>query len=240
MRRLVADGWSVVAVDIGADDPAVGYPLGTADELRALESLGPVRSVVADVRDVDALTAAVAVAESQFGGLDAAVAAAGVIAGGAVHWETSMAAERAVVDIDLVGVMHLARAAIPALLRRPAPRDGRFVAVSSAAAVRGLPRLAAYCAAKAGVAGFIRGLAADLRGSGVTANAVSPGSTDTSMLAASAAIYDLDSAEEFAGQQPVERLLSPDEVAATIAWLAGSETGGITGADVPVDGGLRL
>jgi SDR family mycofactocin-dependent oxidoreductase len=240
VRRLVADGWSVVAVDVAADDAAIGYPLGTEAELHALESLGPVASVVADVRDVDALGAAVAMAESRYGGVDAAVAAAGVIAGGAAHWDTNPAAERAVIDVDLIGVMNLARVAVPALLRRKTPRDGRFIAVASAAATRGMPRLASYCAAKAGVTGFVRGLAADLRGTGVTANAVSPGSTDTAMLAASAAIYDLSSADEFAAQQPVERLLSPDEVAATIAWLAGPDTSAITGTDLPVDGGLRL
>ena len=239
-RRLVADGWSVVAVDIAADDAAIGYSLGTEADLRALEALGSVAAIVADVRHVDALAAAVGVAESRFGGVDAVVAAAGVVAGGAAHWETDPAAERAVIDIDLIGVMNLARVSVPAMLRRSTPREGRFIAVASAAATRGMPRLASYSAAKAGVAGFIRGLAADLRGTGVTANAVSPGSTNTAMLAASAAIYDLSSVEQFAAQQPVERLLSPDEVAATIAWLAGPETGAITGADVPVDGGLRL
>jgi SDR family mycofactocin-dependent oxidoreductase len=240
VRLLAADGWQVVAVDLCADDPAIGYPLATADELHALEGLGSVVSVTADVRDVDALATAVARAESEWGGLDAAVAVAGVIAGGAPHWETDRASERAVLDIDLSGVLNLARVAVPAILRRPAPRHGRFVAVASAAAVRGLSRLAAYSAAKAGVAGFVRGLAADLRGTGITANAVSPGSTDTAMLAASAEIYQLADASAFAGQQPVERLLTPQEVAAAIAWLLGYETGGITGADIPVDGGLRL
>jgi len=240
VRRLAADGWAVVAVDAAADDAAIDYPLGNSEELRALESLGPVEGVVADVRDIDALAAAVVLAASRFGGLDAAVAAAGVIAGGTAHWDTAVEAERAVVDIDLVGVMNLARVAVPALLQRPSPREGRFIAVASAAAARGLPRLASYCAAKAGVSGFIRGLAADLRGTGITANAVSPGSTDTAMLQASAAIYDLASIDEFASQQPIERLLSPDEVAAAIAWLAGPDTGAITGTDVPVDGGLRL
>ena len=82
-------------------------------------------------------------------------------------------------DVNLGGVLALARAAIPALLRRPAPRSGRFLAVASAAATRGLPMLAAYCAAKAGVAGLVRALAVELADTGVTANAVSPGSTDT-------------------------------------------------------------
>ena len=88
--------------------------------------------------------------------------------------------------------------------------------------------------------GFIRGLAGDLRGTGLTANAVSPGSTDTAMLAESAQIYELSGVDVFASQQPVERLLSPDEVAAALVWLAREDNGGITGAVVPVDGGLSL
>jgi SDR family mycofactocin-dependent oxidoreductase len=240
VRRLVAEDWSVVATDVCADDPTLSYPLGTRGELEALALPGRVTTFVADVRDVDALAQAVAVAESSYAGLDAAFAVAGVIAGGAPHWETSRDAEEAVLDVDLYGVLNLARVAVPALLRRPSPRTGRFVAVASSASVAGLPWLAAYCAAKAGVAGFVRGLAADLRGTGVTANAVAPGSTDTAMLAESARLYGLSSVAEFASQQPVERLLTPDEVAAAAVWLAGAEAGGITGALLPVDGGLSL
>src|ERR671914_273172 len=121
-----------------------------------------------------------------------------------------------------------------------APRGGRFTAVSSTAASRGLPLLSAYCGSKAGVSGLVRGLAADLRGTGVTANAVSPGSTRTPILDESASLYGLPSAEAFAAQQPVERLLDPDEVAAMIAWLAGPAGGAVTGADIPVDGGLAV
>jgi NAD(P)-dependent dehydrogenase (short-subunit alcohol dehydrogenase family) len=137
-------------------------------------------------------------------------------------------------------VLNLARVAVPALLRRPAPRQGRFIAVASAAATRGLPMLAAYCAAKAGVAGFIRALAAELGGTGVTANCVAPGSTATPMLAESARLYRLPAAGDFAGQQPLGRLLRPAEVAAAIAFLASDAASGMTGACVPVDGGLTL
>jgi SDR family mycofactocin-dependent oxidoreductase len=244
VRALAAQGWAVLAVDRCADDPALPYRLGSRDELDKVvsEAGGPgtAAAFVADARDEAALAAAVAAAETEWGGLDAAVAAAGVIAGGAPLWEMPAAQQRAVLDTDLGGVINLARVAVPALLRRPAPRSGRFLAVASAAATRGLPMLAAYCAAKAGVAGLIRALAVELGETGVTANAVSPGSTETSMLAESARLYGLPGASAFAAQQPVHRLLAPDEVAAALAWLAGAASGGITGAVLPVDGGLAL
>jgi NAD(P)-dependent dehydrogenase (short-subunit alcohol dehydrogenase family) len=100
--------------------------------------------------------------------------------------------------------------------------------------------LAAYCAAKAGVAGLIRALAVELGRTGVTANAVSPGSTDTAILAASARLYDLASPQDFAANQPVGRLLAPAEIAAVLAFLAGPGSSAMTGAVVPADGGLAL
>ena len=196
--------------------------------------------MAADVRDPAAMTGAVAAAERRWGGLDAAIAAAGVIAGGVPLWEMPEDQQRAVLDTDLGGVLALARAAVPALLRRPQPRSGRFLAVASAAATRGLPMLAAYCAAKAGVTGLIRALAVELGGSGVTANAVSPGSTDTPMLAESARLYRLPGSDSFAGQQPLGRLVGADEVAAALVWLAGPGSSAMTGAVVPVNGGLAL
>jgi SDR family mycofactocin-dependent oxidoreductase len=201
---------------------------------------GDVVGYVADTRDPDALAAAVGEAERRWGGLDAAIAVAGVIAGGAPAWQVPREREAALLDVNLGGVLNLARVAVPALLRRPAPRRGRFIAVASAAATRGMPMLAAYSAAKAGVAGFIRALAAELGGTGVTANAVSPGSTATAALDESARLYALPAAESFAIQQPLGRLLRPEEVAAVIAFLAGEDASGMTGAIVPVDGGLAL
>lgn len=239
VRALVADGWAVVATDRCSDDPRLPYPLATRDELEALA--GPsVTTCVADTTSASDLAAAVALAESTYGGLDAALAVAGVVAGGVPLWEQDADQVQAVLDVDLHGVVALARTAVPALLRRPAPRTGRFVAVSSAAATRGLPMLAAYCAAKAGVNGLVRGLAAELRGTGVTASCVSPGSTRTPVLEESARLYGLADVEHFARQQPLERLLEPEEVAAALVWLAGPHSSGVTGADVAVDGGLAL
>lgn len=241
VARLDAAGWAVVAVDRASDDPRLPYAMGTGAELDAV--VGAARAAVAvrgDATDLAVMTAAVGLAEERFGGLDAVISVAGVIAGGVPLWEVPLEQERAVLEVNLDGVLVAARAGVPALLRRPQPRSGRFLAVASAAATRGLPMLAAYCAAKAGVAGLVRGLAAELRGTGVTANAVSPGSTATAILDESARLYDLESAEAFSAQQPLERLLDPDEVAAALVWLAGTDASALTGATIPVDGGLAL
>jgi SDR family mycofactocin-dependent oxidoreductase len=241
VRRLAADGWSVVAVDRCADDPRLPYALGTEAELRAVVAeAGSAIAFVADACDEAAMAEAVRLAEARFGGLDAMIAVAGVIAGGVPFWEMPERELEAVLDTDLGSVCVAARTGIPALLRRPPPRAGRFIAVASAAATRGLPMLAAYCAAKAGVTGLVRALAAELRGTGVTANAVNPGSTATATLDESARLYALESAEAFSAQQPLERLIEPAEVAEMLAWLAGPAASAITGGAVPVDGGLAL
>lgn len=246
VAALAADGWRVVAVDRGGDDPRLPYSMAGAAEFAATvaaanEAAGEeqVRAELADVADTDAMASVIARAED-WGGVEAMVANAGVIAGGAPAWELSQAEEDAVVEVCLRGVMVAARVAVPALLRRPEPRAGRFLATASAASFRGLPGLAAYCAAKAGVSGFVRALATDLRGTGVTAVAVAPGSTDTPILAESARLYDLEGAPSFAPQQPIERLIEPAEVAAMIAWLSGPGGAAVTGTTVSVDGGLSV
>ena len=251
--RLAIAGWRVAIIDVVGDvgvasplDDLLGYRLATAADLAA--SVAAINSTTgdsaaavgftADVRDAAALTAAVDAAADHFGRIDAAVAAAGAIAGGPEVWQTDEAIWDVMVGINLTGVFHLAKAVIPHLLARPEPRSGRFVAVASAASVDGLPRLGAYTAAKAGVAGLIRALAAELGPEGVTANAVAPGSTRTAMLDASAAVYDLVSVDEFVVHQPIGRLLEPDEIAAAIAWLCSPDASAVTGAVLPVDGGM--
>jgi len=241
-RTLADAGWSVLAVDSVTDDPALPYEMGTPAQLEKTAAYAPDRIVAftADVRDAAQLEAAVESARATWGGLDAAIGAAGVIAGGRPLWEVPPAQEKAVIDVNLYGALNLARAAVPELLKRPEPRSGRFIVVASAAASRGLPMLAAYCAAKAGVTGLIRSLAAELGNTGVTANAVSPGSTRTEILDESARLYGLPDAQTFAAQQPMQRLLDPQEIADVLVFLAGEASSAMTGAIVAVDGGLGL
>ena len=101
-----------------------------------------------------------------------------------------------------------------------------------------MPGLAMYSASKAAVVAYVRALAADLAGTGVLANAICPGSTRGAMLAESAGLYDLPHQDAFAGQQLVRRILEPNEVAAAVVWLCGPAASALTGAVVPVDGGL--
>ncbi|MGH9057172.1 MAG: mycofactocin-coupled SDR family oxidoreductase [Acidimicrobiales bacterium] len=240
--RLAHSGWNLVLVDRCQDDPQLPYPLATPEDLDAtIEACGgPGRAegVVADVRDQGALDAAVATAMRRFGGLDAALAIAGCIGGGCAAWETPDPLWSTLLAVNLEGTWRLAKAAVPAMLQRPAPREGRFVAVSSAGGSVGLYMLAAYSAAKHGVIGLVRSLAAELGPYGITANAVAPGSTSTAMLDASAAVYGLDSPDELAAHHLLGRVLTPDEPAALVAWLCGPESSGVTGSVLAVDAGM--
>lgn len=239
---LCAEGYQVTALDVcsGDDVPdGVAYGLAEPADLDAVAARHPeqVLPIRADVRDPDAVRAAVDATRRRFGRLDAAVAAAAVLSGGSPQWDTSPAHLQSLFDVNFSGVWHTAAVSIPAMLAGPDPAGCRFVAVASAAGERGLFRLTGYVASKHAVVGIVRGLAADLAGTGVTAVAVAPGSTRTPMLAATASVYGT-TVEELAAHQQLRRLAEPDEVARVIALCCSPAGAVLNGSVVRADGGF--
>ena len=236
--RLAADGWSLLLVDACAPQPSADYPMPTPADLAAVArdcvaaGAASVDELIADVGDGSVRDKV----RNMLGGRApaAVVTAAGVIRGDPA-WAVPDDAFGLMMRVNLLGVKHLADACVPPMIEAG---TGRFVAISSAAALRAMPMLAAYSAGKGAVLAYVRALAADLAGTGVTANVVCPGSTRGPMLAASASLYDLPGQDSFSAQALLRRLLDPAEVAAAVAWLCGPDAGALTGAVIPVDAGL--
>lgn len=246
VRALLQRGYHVLAVDSCAGEgpgrPAgVDYALADRAQLEALERMGEGRvlGAVIDVTDRDALSAATDLAVDRFGGLDVAVAAAAVILGGEPVWETPASHLRTVWDVDVMGVWNTAAACVPHMLRAVDPTGCRFVALASAAGERGLFHLGAYTMAKHAVVGLVRALAADLVGTGVTAVAVSPGSTRTTMLEATASLYELGDAAQLADAQQLRRLVAPEEVAEVVAFCCSPAGALLNGSVVHAGGGFE-
>lgn len=241
-RRLAGDGFDLLLIDRPTDDlaDAVHYALGTGEELirtaaDCREAGAVVLTATADVRNEDAVAQAVALVPD--GRLRAVVAVAGIMGADKPAWEFTRAELTLDLDTNFHGVANLARATVPHLLAAPAG-TGRFVAVVSIAGEIGLPRLAAYVASKHAALGYIRSLAADLGPSGVTANAILPGSTRTALLERSAQVYGLTDIEQFGPSQRLGRLIEPADIAAAASWLCGPDSSAVTGTDFRVDGGF--
>jgi len=241
--ELCRQGYAVTALDActGGDVlPGVGYPMATPDDLAELAERFPdqVLATESDVRDREALDSAVNATLVRFGRLDAVVAAAGVVVGGQPQWETPDEHLRTLIDVNVLGVWNTAAVSIPTMLAGPDPAGCRFVAVASAAGERGLYNLTGYSASKHAVVGIVRGLSADLVGTGMAAIAVAPGSTRTPMLSATADLYDT-TPEELAAHQSIRRLIEPEEIAAAIALCCSPAGAALNGSVVRADGGFR-
>jgi NAD(P)-dependent dehydrogenase (short-subunit alcohol dehydrogenase family) len=224
-------------VAVGA--PALDEARAAADEIAA--EGGTAIGVAADVRDGAALAAAADQAAHEFGGLDVLVTSAGIQRYGTV---TGTSEERwdEVFAVNVKGVYLAARAALP-YLRRSA--SGAVVVVSSVQAHAAQSGVAAYAASKGALSALVRSMAVDEAGHGVRVNAVCPGSVDTPMLRASAALFSdgspqavQDTVQGWGRSHPLARVARPAEVAEVVSSLAGERASFVTGEDVRVDGGL--
>ena len=138
-----------------------------------------------------------------------------------------------VIATNLTATWRMAKRVVPKMMKA---RWGRIVVVSSVGAYIGAPGQSNYAASKAGLIGLARSIAREYGPRGITANVVAPGPIDTDMLAA---LPD-DKRDSMSAQVPVGRIGSVDEVAAAVMFLASEPAGYITGAVVPVDGGLGM
>jgi NAD(P)-dependent dehydrogenase (short-subunit alcohol dehydrogenase family) len=196
----------------------------------------PLVGIRADVADDVSVRAAVEQAAHRLGGIDILVNNAGIGAQGTIEDNPDDEWQR-VFDVNVFGVVRTTRAALPHLRRS---RSASIVNTCSIAATAGLPERALYSATKGAVLALTRATAADLVATGIRVNCVNPGTADTPWIARLLDRAADPEAERAAlnARQPTGRLVSADEVAAAIAYLAGPLAGSTTGADIAVDGGM--
>ena len=196
------------------------------------EDAGGLLAVRCDVTSGEDVDAAFSAVEAELGPVEVLVSNAGITAD-QLLLSMKEDAWAAVIDANLTGAYRVARRATSKMIRA---RWGRMVFVSSVVGLTGSPGQTNYAASKAGLVGFARSLAREIGGRGVTVNVVSPGFVTTDMTAALPEARQ----QEILEQVPLKRMATAEEVAAAITFLASDEAGYVTGAVIPVDGGLGM
>ncbi|MET0523346.1 MAG: beta-ketoacyl-ACP reductase [Nocardioides sp.] len=185
-----------------------------------------------DITDGDAVEAAFKAAEDAHGPVEVLVANAGITHDTLLlrmsddDWDS-------VIDTNLTGSFRLAKRASKGMLRL---RRGRIIFISSVVGLLGSPGQVNYAASKAGLVGMARSIARELGSRSITANVVAPGYVETDMTA----VLTDEQREAIKGQVPLARYAAPEEVASAVTWLAGDGAAYVTGAVIPVDGGLGM
>lgn len=229
-RRLKNDGLRVTVL---------GRSLEAGQRFSA-EAPEQLHAVAADVSDEQQVAKALAQAQDRFGPIQLLINNAGQ-AQSMPFRKMERALWQQMLDVNLTGTMLCTQAVLPAMLDAG---WGRIVNVASTAGLVGYPYVSAYCAAKHGVIGLTRSLARELARKGVTVNAVCPGYTDTDIMRDSIANImqktgrtEQQARAEFTKVNPQGRLVQPDDVADTVAWLCGGGTNAVTGQTISVSGG---
>jgi 2-keto-3-deoxy-L-fuconate dehydrogenase len=236
LRALVTGGASGIGLAAASLLAERGARVAVLD--RDVGGVGPpLLALRADVTDDEAVRAAVEAAAERWGGLDVVVNNAGIGAAGTIE-DNPDEEWRRVFDVNVLGMVRVARAALPHLR---ASEHAAIVNTCSIAATAGLPSRALYSATKGAVLSLTLAMAADHLADGVRVNCVNPGTVDTPWVARLLAAAPDAAAERAAleARQPIGRLVDAGEVAEAIAYLASPAAGATTGTALPVDGGMQ-
>jgi SDR family mycofactocin-dependent oxidoreductase len=243
--QLAREGADVIGVDVCAQNDSVAYAMSTPEDLvetaRAVEGEG--RRFVgrqADVRDLAALERAIEEGTEELGAVDVIVANAGIAA---LSMDDQEREWDEVIGVNLTGVYHTVRAALPSMLERG--RGGSIVLISSTAGLVGVggnsPGMLAYTASKHGVIGLTRSWANYLAPHNIRVNSVAPGGVRTPMLVNDALPKFVKGHPEFAGSMggtlPGNGVVEPEDISSAVVWLASDSARYVTGVVLPVDAG---
>jgi NAD(P)-dependent dehydrogenase (short-subunit alcohol dehydrogenase family) len=226
-ERLVRDGYVVAALD---RDGA-----GLDRLVAELSPAGPIEGFTVDVAVRGDVDEAIASTADRLGPIAVVVNNAGLVVAGDVP-HTSADSWALMIAVNLTGVYHVCAAALPIMLEAG---TGAVVNIASASGIAGLRDRAAYCAAKAGVIGLTRAMAADHAAAGIRVNAICPGTIATNLVdEVVARSADPEATRRaMAERQPLGRMGRPEEIAAAVAYLASDDAGFITGTTLVIDGG---
>jgi (+)-trans-carveol dehydrogenase len=252
---LAREGADIIAIDIAAQIDTVPFPMAGPDDLketvRQVEALDRrIIAVQADVRDFDAVKQALEFGVAELGRLDIVVANAAIANFGRAD-QMSEDQWRDVIDVDLTGVWHTAKAAVPHI--RAGGRGGSIVLISSAIALGAGRNVVTYAAAKHGVVGLMRTLALELGAESIRVNSIHPGNCNTDMLHNEAlyALYAPDLPESERTLEIIEPRMQasnalptpwvePEDISNAVLFLVSDDGRFITGVTLPIDAGHLL
>jgi (+)-trans-carveol dehydrogenase len=245
--QFAREGADVAICDVGQPVLAtVDYALASSDELGAVADEirnlgGQVVARTCDIRDQQQIDSFVAAAVSAFGRIDILVNNAGILSGNQPVHEMSEERWLTMIDVNLTGLWRVTRAVVPYLI---AAGGGRIVNVASAAGLVGAPGFGHYCAAKHGVVGLTKTMAAELAPHKITVNAICPGLVETKMvehsateLAGQLGITQDAAYDAFLSVHLIKERITPSQSAAAVLYLASEPARVVTGACLPIDAG---